>query len=221
MTQELPEPGQRVPGPEADEQPVPGAAAGTSARAVRGRAALTVIGAALVVFALTSPTWFSARVPGAVQGEVDVAVSGAAAVPALGGLALVLLAAGAALGLVGRAGRRVVGGLLVVGGAVGAALVVQAMASPGEALRDAVASSTGVGAVPTDVVASPLPALTLAFAVLVVALGVRHAVGRGRWPTPGARHDRAAESSQAATDGETLHDPARAWDALSDGADPS
>jgi len=202
--------------------PQPAAAEpGTPARGFRGRAALTVIGAALALFALTSATWFSTRVPGPVQGEVDVAVSGAGAVPALGGVALVLLAAGAALGLVGRTGRRVVGVLVAAAGATGATLVVRVLGAPGEALRDAVAGSTGVGAVPDDVTTSPLAALTLGLAVLVVLLGAWHAAGRGRWPTPGARHDRAAEPSSGVAPGDELDDPARAWDALSDGADPS
>lgn len=189
-------------------------------RGRRGRAALAVIATALGVFGLASATWFTATVPGAVQGSVDVASSGADAVPALGGVALVLLAAGAALGLVGPSGRRVVGGLVALAGAVGAVLTVQVLRAPGEALRDAVAATTGVGQVPAEVATSPVAWLTVALACAVVVLGAWHAAGRGAWPTPGARHERATDQTASGAES-PLDDPARTWDALSDGTDPS
>src|SRR5690606_40487987 len=160
--------------------------------------------------------WFSGRLPGPVQGEVDIAVSGAEAVGALGGIALVLLAAGVALGLAGRVGRRIVGALVAVSGGAVALLVALALREPADALRGKAASATGVSGVPELVTVSPLASVTIVLAVLVVALGVWHAAGRGSWPAPGARHDRAARPDDAHID-----DPARAWDALSDGADPS
>ena len=193
----------------------------TSRRGYRGRAALAVIAAALGIFGLASATWFSASVPGAVQGSVEVASSGADAVPALGGVALVLLAAGAALGLVGPSGRRVVGALVALAGAVGGVLAVQVLRAPGEALRDAVAATTGVGHVPAQVATSPVAWLTVALAVGVVVLGAWHTAGRGAWPTPGARHERPTDPGTASGTASPLDDPARTWDALSDGTDPT
>ncbi|MDQ2623817.1 MAG: Trp biosynthesis-associated membrane protein, partial [Actinomycetota bacterium] len=101
------------------------------------------------------------------------------------------------------------------------ALSVIALQDPSDALRAAVADATGVGQVPADVATSPLAWLAVVVCLAVVGLGAWHATGRGSWSTPGARHDRAAEARSAVEGAEVLEDPARAWDALSDGTDPS
>lgn len=190
------------------------------ARGARARAALAVILAGLVLFGLSSATWFSAVVPGAVQGEVEVAVSGAEAAPALGGVALVLLAAGAALGLVGPGGRRVVGLVVGLAGTAGTAVALLALRSPGRALQDQVAEATGVGVVPEEIASSPVGPVTALACLAVLALGLRHALGRGSWPRPGSRHVRVRDA-RATTAVGALEDPALAWDALSEGGDPS
>ena len=182
---------------------------------------LAALGTAVGIFALTAPTWFSVRVAGLIQGEAVVAVSGASAVPALSGVALVLLAAGGALAIAGRAGRRVVGALVAAAGAIGAWLTVAAVRAPSDALRSAVAESTGVGNVPGDVATAPWPFVTVLLAALVLVLGAYHLLGRGPWPAPGARLARSGERPDEPRTERPMTDPAQAWDALSDGDDPT
>lgn len=182
--------------------------------ASRARAALLVVLGALGLVALGGATWFTASVPGTLDGTVELAASGSEAAPALTGIAVVLLAAGAALGIVGPVGRRVVGAVVLLGalGCVGA--VVPAVRAPGERMREAAAEATGVAQVPADVAVGAAPWVAVVLASLVALLGLWHLAGRGTWPRPTARHERDAR------DGDVT-DPARDWDALSEGHDPS
>src|SRR5690606_3682447 len=139
----------------------------------------------------------------------------AQAVPALTGLGLVLLAAGAALGISGPVGRRVVGGFLLLAGVAAGWLVLAVVRSPGAALRRTVAEHTGVGAVPEGVATSPWPFLTLGLAVVVVAVGVAHVLGGGPWPEPGARVRRGAERAAAEPRAPGTNGPTSTGDGLS------
>src|SRR5690606_6544048 len=126
----------------------PAARRDVTGRRARRRAVLValVLGGALL--ASGAPGWFSVEVVTLLQGEVRLTASGAQAVPALTGLGLVLLAAGAALGISGPVGRRVVGGFLLLAGVAAGWLVLAAVRSPGAALRRTGAEHTGAGAVP-------------------------------------------------------------------------
>lgn len=190
-------------------------------RRTRVRAILAALGSALLLFALAAPTWFAVEVPGILDDRVAVSVTGTAAVPALGGVALVLLAAGGALGIAGAAGRRVVGVLCVLGGAVAGWLTLESLGAPGSALRGPVAEATGVGAVAGDPTTAPWPYLALAVALLVILQGCWHALGIGEWPAPGTRHARRGPGDRAAGEPPEEDDPTRDWDALSDGDDPT
>lgn len=190
-------------------------------RRARRRAVLValVLGGALL--ASGAPGWFSVEVVTLLQGEVRLTASGAQAVPALTGLGLVLLAAGAALGISGPVGRRVVGGFLLLAGVAAGWLVLAAVRSPGAALRRTVAEHTGVGVVPEGVATSPWPFLTLGLAVVVVAVGIAHVLGAGPWPEPGARVRRGADRAADEPRADVTNDPTSTWDALSDGDDPT
>lgn len=191
-----------------------------SPRRARVGAVLSALGCALALFAVAAPKWFTTEVPGVVDRLVEVSVTGTGAVPALGGVALVLLAAGGALGIVGPVGRRVVGGLWVVAGAVAAWSTLEAIGSPAAALRGPAAAATGVGAVGGEVSVAPWPYAALVLAVVVLALGLWHLAGLGPWPMPGSRHARAgAGATPTVSDDEA--DPTRDWDALSEGDDPT
>ena len=191
------------------------------ARRARGRAVLLALACALAIFAVAAPPWFRAEVPGILDERVAVSVSGTGAVPALGGVALVLLAAAGALGIVGPAGRRVVGSLCVLAGAVAGWSTVEALGSPAAALRRSAAEATGIGAVGDEIAVSPWPYLGLGVAVVVVLLGVVHALGLGTWPAAGTRHARAGAPAAAAAIPDDAADPTRDRDALSDGDDPT
>jgi uncharacterized membrane protein (TIGR02234 family) len=133
--------------------------------------------------------------------------SGADLVPWLPALALVALAAGAALLATRRRGR-----LLVAGIAAGCGLAI------------AVGAGYGLLVAPESgrvVVAAGLWPLICLVAGLVVAaaglLGVRHG---WTWPSMGARYDRGRPISDAAASARA-EDPARLWDALDAGSDPT
>lgn len=191
------------------------------ARKARGRAVVVALASGAALFAVVAPTWFAVRVTTLLQPEATVAVNGATAVPALTGVALVLLAAGAALGIVGRSGRRVVGALVALSGAVAGWLTLAAVGAPEAALRRTAAEQTGVGAVPEGVTTSPWPFVTLALALVVLAVGVIHLRGSGPWPTPGSRVRRGEDRPGNAGLGDAASDPTTAWDALSEGDDPT
>lgn len=191
------------------------------ARPARGRAVLVALVSGGAFFAAAAPAWFTVQVSTLLQPETTLAVNGSGAVPALTGVAFVLLAAGASLGIVGSSGRRVVGGLVVLAGVVAGWLTLAAVRSPAAALRRTVAEQTGVGAVPEGVSTSPWPFVTLAIAVVVVVVGGLHLLGAGTWPAPGSRVRRGDDQPAGATLETVESDPTRAWDALSDGDDPT
>lgn len=190
-------------------------------RSTRGRAIVTALASGSAILAVAAPTWFSVPVTTLLHGESMVAVSGTGAVPALTGIALVLLAAGGALGIVGQAGRRVVGVLVLLAGVVAVWLVTDVLRAPDAALRRTVAEQTGVGAVPDAVVTSPWPIGALVVTVLVLALGASLMSGKGPWPAPGARVRRSSDRPGGIESSAPADDPTSVWDALSDGDDPT
>lgn len=190
-------------------------------RAGRGGAVVASLAGGGALFAISATPWFSVPVTPLVGGVSTIGVSGAQAVPALSGVALVLLAAGAAFGIVGRAGRRVVGALVVLAGVVAAWLVTAALRAPASAVRGAVAEHTGVGSVPDLVSTSPWPFVTLVLVAVVLALGARHTLGLGPWPQPGARVRHGADRPVGLQGEGAVDDPTGIWDALSDGDDPT
>ncbi|HEX6076238.1 MAG TPA: Trp biosynthesis-associated membrane protein [Micromonosporaceae bacterium] len=133
--------------------------------------------------------------------------SGADLLPWLPALALVALAAGAAL-LATRRGSR----LVVAGIAAGCGLAIAAGAGYGATVAPAGER--------TVMAAGLWPLACLLGGLVVVAaglLGIRH--GRS-WPSMGARYERSHPGS--GTPGTTEHDdPARLWDALDAGGDPT
>lgn len=163
---------------------------------------LCAAGAALALYA-SSKNWSVEvmRRPAPLP-AVRTVRSGADFVPWVPALALVSLAGAGALVATRRAGRTVIGGLLVLlglGVAVGAAVGLSA--ATGEV------GSTGPG----------WPVVTLIGGLVVTAVGTL-ALRRGRrWPTMGSRYERAATRTTVGAE----DDPARVWDALDSGDDPT
>ena len=187
--------------------------AGVRGRRVgRGRAILVVLVTAGVVFAVAAPAWVRAVGSTALVAHVPVAISGTRASTAVGAAALVLLAAGGALSLVGRAGRWVVAVVVIAAGILVAGSALAVIVDPIPVATAAVAEQTGAGALSGAVRLTVFPYLATVVGVVVVAVGGFVARVSGAWATS-ARHDVTAA---AAPD-----DDQSAWDALTRGDDPT
>lgn len=178
---------------------------GVAAARGRGRWVLVVLVLGLLTAVLGVPTWVVAS--GVATGE-PVAVAGTVAAPQVLAVALVVLAAGAALALVGRGGRWAVVLVLAAGGGLVAATAAGVVLDPAAAAADAVAESTGL----TGIVGVPRttawPWLTGAAGVALVLCAVALARSGRSWPDSTRRHER-------------VPDVRSDWDALSQGLDPS
>lgn len=219
MTAGRPEPG-AGPGCDASgadaapEQP-PGAAH----RARRGRWAALVVLAAAAAGLVTVPTWVTVRVTTALAGDVAVAAAGPDAAPQVVAGALALLASAAALALVGRFGRVVVGVVVAACGALVAAAGVAVLRDPAAAAAAAVAERTGVEPAGLDARLGAGPAAAVVVGVLVVLLGVAVTRAPGAWSQRSRRHEAPdGRTAAAPPDGD---DGRSDWDALSRGDDPS
>lgn len=182
----------------------------------RRRAILVVLGLALAALASGVPVWMRTAGSTALQGFVPVQVTGTQAAPAVPAAALVLLAAGIAIGLAGRIGRWVVVGSVVLSGLLVVASAVSALTEPGPAARSVVAAATGVDTLATPVTLTAWPTIALVVGVLVLVAGAWLGATSRRWARPSERHDAGHGPTRPAPD-----DDQAAWDALTRGHDPS
>jgi len=190
-------------------------------RAGRGRAAgLLVLAAALTGLVAVVP-WLTVRTATVLGVEQVVRVSGSAAAPSLVAAALVLLAAAGAVALVGRAGRWVVVGAVVLAGAFVVAEGVGVLRAPAAAAAPRVADELGVERVLEDVAVTPWPWVAVAVGLLDVLLAVWFARASAAW-SAGRRHEGAGTAGVGAapTRGADL-DERDQWDALTRGDDPT
>jgi uncharacterized membrane protein (TIGR02234 family) len=176
-------------------------------RSTRGQLVLAVVlctaGAALALYAASKSWAVDVTHRPAPLPPVRTARTGADFVPVVPALALISLAGAGALVATRRAGRLLVGVLLVLAG-----LGVAAGAGYGlsVAARDPGATSPAWAV------------LALVGGLLVAGVGVL-AVRRGRaWPTMGARYERPAGAARPVGADD---DPAKVWDALDAGDDPT
>lgn len=189
------------------------AGASNSSRAVgRGRAVLVVLVAAVALFATSAPTWVRAAGSTALSARVDVAVSGTRASASIGAAAIVLLAAGGALALVGRMSRWVVVAVVVAAGALVVGASAGVIADPVPIARSVVSDRTGAGVLTGAARLTVFPYLTCALGLVVVAIGAWVARVSAAW----SGTDRRRESPVATPD-----DDHSAWDALTRGVDPT
>ncbi|GAA2727906.1 Trp biosynthesis-associated membrane protein [Cellulomonas aerilata] len=185
------------------------------ARTGRRRAILTVLALALVTLLSSVPVWLRTAGTTALQGDVPVTVTGTQAAPGIPAAALVLLSAGIAIGLVGRAGRWVLVGAVALSGVLATVSAVLVAAGPDDVARTAVAAATGVDTLAEPVALSPWPYVAAVVGLVVLAAAGWLASTSGTWARPSARHDVAAGPAAVPDDDQA------AWDALSRGQDPS
>ncbi len=171
------------------------------------------IAAAIVLGAWTQP-WFDV----VLVDDTALSVTGQTAAPALSGIALATLALVGALTIARPRLRVVLGvvqfalGVLVVG------LVASTVGSPIRAAAPAITDATGVSG--SDSVAalvasagvSAWPWIALLGGVLTAVAGAAVVITGRRWPAPTNKYDADAAKADAT---------AGAWDALSEGDDPT
>lgn len=184
---------------------------------------------AAALFGAASMVWFNVTVPNPVQ-EIEVAVRGTEASPAVPALSLVAAAAFLALSIAGRVLRWVVAAVIPLSAAAMVISVISALRDPQSATETAVGDSAGVigaNAVPDQ---SMWPWVALVLALLLLLIGLWTVAVVPRWSATGSnkyRRDRDSAAEQRPSETH-VHDPdaARrdgidAWDALSDGEDPT
>lgn len=193
---------------------------GSSPRRELSLAVLLCLAGAFVVLVGVGRTWASVALPaGPLTGEAVVALPGSALAPGLRALGLVGLAGVVALAATRRAGRVVVGVLLVLaGGGVVAgvlALDLTAAALASEQVRTAGAPGSAA------TVHGTAWAWLTAGGGLVLALAGLLTVLRGRsWPGLGNRYDAPAASAQPSP-GTGAPTERSLWEALDRGEDPT
>ena len=181
----------------------------------------------LVVAALALLAWAQPWVDVALDDGLPVSAAGDVAAPALPALALAALALVAALALAGPVFRVVLGILLTL---LASAIVTSAALALGDPVGAASAAVTELSGVDGDesvrqivqtATLTAWPSVALVAGILGVLAGIGIAVTARRWPDRVRKYDavRTAPSGDAAAEGRA--DRLDAWDALSDGRDPT
>ena len=166
--------------------------------------------AALVLGAWTQP-WFSVTV-----NAVEIVGRGQDVAPALSGIALAVVPLLAAL-MIALPGLRIVLGAVMTGlGVLAAVVLVPLVVSDVAALLSMarlLADATGVaGFADQAVTRTAWPFVALAGAALIALVGLAVALTTRRWPAATSKYD--ADAAKPDTN-------AGAWDALSEGDDPT
>ena len=145
-------------------------------------------------------------------------VRGEQSAPALSALAFAALALSAALTIAGRVLRYLLGvvevviGLLMAGIALATGRDPVAASSSMITEATAVAGSESVRELVVDVAATPFPAVAIVAGVLLTLVGALVLVTARRWPDSSRRYEPTGADTTS-TSG--------AWDALTDGSDPT
>ena len=169
-----------------------------------------LVAAALVLGAWTQP-WFSATID-----EVELVGRGQDVAPALSGIALAVVALLAAL-MIARPGVRTALGVVMAGlGVLAVVVLVPLLVSDVAALHSmagVIADATGIaGFTDQPVTRTAWPFVALAGGALMAIGGVAVMVTTRRWPAATSKYD--ADAAKPDTN-------AGAWDALSEGEDPT
>lgn len=160
---------------------------------------LVVLGGLAV--ATAAPTWLTTVASTVLDNEVTVTVTGTTAAPGVSAAALVVIAAGLALGLVGRIARWFSLLVVMLGGVVIAGSALNIVRAPEAAARSGVAEATGVIGVVGDVSVSVAPYLALLCGIAIIAVGVRAIVAPVEWGSRTTKYDTPATGTAAPTAG--------------------
>ncbi|SEE16295.1 Trp biosynthesis-associated membrane protein [Ruania alba] len=193
---------------------------------------LLVCGAALLGVSLLE--WASAPVRTTIGSGGTARVTGTDGAPLVPSVALLIMAAGLAIGLAGRITRVVAAVLAALGGVLAVVASVAFLRDPRTPVTSATAELTGVRELGGAVSMTAAPWVALALGAVVAVLGLVLPLRMGRWAAAAQRYERST-SDQDSGSGERTGDDAgtggsRAagpsttmsdWDALSRGEDPT
>jgi uncharacterized membrane protein (TIGR02234 family) len=205
------------------------------------RVRLLALLAPAVVAALALLAWTQPWVAATIEGGLSVTAAGDVAAPALPALSLAALALVAALALAGPVFRIALGALLAL---LGTAIATSAALALGDPIGAASAAITAVSGVDGDASVRAIveraaltvwPSLALVAGILAILAGIGIALTARRWPERVRKYDavRTVAVDDAAIDGRPAaleaaddgsgarSDRLDAWDALSDGRDPT
>ncbi|MBO1750270.1 Trp biosynthesis-associated membrane protein [Actinotalea sp. BY-33] len=187
-----------------------------------------VLGAATAIAG--SVAWVRAVTTSAVEAEVALTVPGSVAAPGVAAAGFVLLAAALAVALAGRWGVRLGGTVMVLAGVLTVVSTLGVLTDPSGVAASAAQEAVGVAAA-GQVTTTAAPWAAIALALAAGALGVLTTVSSSSWDRPRSRHEparaapareRAAEGAVESTaDSHPRDDDLAAWDALSEGRDPT
>jgi uncharacterized membrane protein (TIGR02234 family) len=162
------------------------------------------------------PTWLTTTGTTPLRGTVPVTISGSQVAPGIFAAGVALLAAAAAVALVGPVGRWVVAVVVAGCGVLVAVSAGAVLSDPLAAATPVVADVTGVGHISGPVETSAWPWVAVVAGALVVLGAAWFVRSSSSWERASRRHEAA---SGAGVDGPD--DERSAWDALSRGDDPS
>lgn len=188
-----------------------------NARSRKGPVLLT-LALGIGVFALTQSTWITARTLSLAGTLTEITVTGADAAPATLAFALVALASALVFAISRRTLARVCAVVIALSGLAVGASAILVVASPATAAAPAVAEATGILSADVRAVTSSWPWVAVLAGALLAATGVWALIVAGS--VPRTRSTRYARRS-AAPKADLEHDDAAAWDALSQGEDPT
>jgi hypothetical protein len=180
------------------------------------RAALVVLVPAGALLGLSALPWATGEARDVLaHGTTEVA--GGTAAPGVPGLAAVCVVALLGVMTGGRVIRAVAAGALVVASLAGAVLTVLAVARPGDVVAAEVAHELARTTAPTATGSATVWGwLAVLAAVVLVAASVTAAASSRSWSGLSGRYERAARP-ESGPRGEVR----TAWDALSEGTDPT
>ncbi|UFU08088.1 Trp biosynthesis-associated membrane protein [Ruania halotolerans] len=167
--------------------------------------------------------WAHAPVRTTIGSGGTATVTGADGAPVVPSVALLIAAAGLAIGLAGRITRVVAAVAAAIGGILAVVASVAFLRDPMTPVASAAAELTGVRELGGAVTVTAVPWIALALGVVVAVLGVLLPARMGRWAAAAQRYERAASGDDArsshAPDGPATR--MAYWDALSRGEDPT
>lgn len=170
----------------------------TPRRAGRRQIVLPLVVLGGLAVATAAPTWLTTVASTVLDNEVTVTVTGTTAAPGVSAAALVVIAAGLALGLVGRIARWFSLLVVMLGGVVIAGSALNIIRAPEAAARSGVAEATGVVGVVGDVSVSVAPYLALLCGIAIIAVGVRAIVAPVQWGSRTTKYDTPATAAPTA-----------------------
>ncbi|HIZ36422.1 MAG TPA: Trp biosynthesis-associated membrane protein [Candidatus Ruania gallistercoris] len=182
----------------------------------RGAAVLVVLGGGALLLLSALPLWASAPVAVTLDAVAAAEVSGTDAEPVVPSAALVILAAGLAIGLAGRLAR-VLAALAVAGcGALAVVMTILFLRSPEPAVLAEAGNVSAVAELSGPVGVSVWPVVSVVIATVLTLLGLLLPWVMGTWARVGQRYERGARPVPGGTRQHVAD-----WDALSRGEDPS